>query len=414
MGWHLVHLISGVQVKSHWASHAAIETCDAHLVLERSSACLSKVITELLVKHLLVRSILRRCSCVWHHELSTHIHLWHLHLSLCLCLHLGLRLYLRLNLCLSHSLRLCLLVLLLHHKLTLPSPGRLNIHAHLRVHHGRCLLWSRLENVFRRQNGLGEEKVIWLHYLFVLIHLALHIHLVLKLLQFILIPIFLFHHLNLLLEVGRGRCATADAIFIHLAELLFHSVVCLLLWLCCFLRCRLLLLLLVLDLVYAGLLVHVTRWTNALVSLLDLSLACGILFHFFVDLLRNTIVGFVLLVCRVCLCLRLLHRNRCCHNGLRMHLRLLSRKIDVDGFLLLLVLIIGILTRLCLLNGSRRGKLVADWVLLLLTTFLAIIIWCGYCLLQLLCINLYKTKIKVMIEWEVRLCPFSPFTDLII
>ena len=105
-----------------------------------------------------------------------------------------------------------------------------------------------------------------------LIHLVLHIHLVLKLLQFILIPIFLLHHLNLLLEVGRGRCAAADAIFIHLAELLFHSVAGLLLLLRCFLRCRLLLLLLlVLDLVYAGLLVHVTHWADALISLLDLS-----------------------------------------------------------------------------------------------------------------------------------------------
>ena len=186
-----------------------------------------------------------------------------------------------------------------------------------------------------------------------LIHLVLHIHLVLKLLQFVLIPIFLFHHLNLLLEVGRGRCATADAIFIHLAELLFHSVASLLLLLCCFLRCRLLLLLLVLDLVYAGLLVHMTRWANALVSLLDLSLACGILFHFFVDLLRHTIVDFVLLTYMFCLCLRLLHWNRCCcHNGLCMQLRLLSLKFDVDGFLLLLILITGVLTRLCLLNGS--------------------------------------------------------------
>ena len=34
-----------------------------------------------------------------------------------------------------------LLVLLLHHKLTLPGPRRLN-------HHGRSLMWSRLENVF--------------------------------------------------------------------------------------------------------------------------------------------------------------------------------------------------------------------------------------------------------------------------
>ena len=328
MGWHLVHLVCGVQVEAHGATHAAIEACDSKLVLERCSACLSKVITELLVKHLLWNS-LRSCSWVRrHHELSIHIHLWHLlrdlHLSLCLCLYLSLCLclHLHLSLCLSLSL----LVLLLHHKLTLPSPGWLNIHAHLRVHHW-WLLWARLENIFWGQNGLGEEKVIWFHDLFVLMHLVLHIHLVLELLQLILIPIFLLHHFNLLLEVGWRRRATAYAIFILLAELrlYFHSIVSLLLLLHCFLRCSLLLLLLVLYLVYVGLLVYMTRCINALISHLGLCLASGILFHFFVDLLCHTIVDFLFLIYRYCLCWRLLHRNSCCHNGLRMHLRLLGR-----------------------------------------------------------------------------------------
>ena len=195
-------------------------------------------------------------------------------------------------------------------------------------------------------------------------HLVLHIHLVLELLQFILIPVFLLHHLNLLLEVGGGWRAAAYAIFVLLEVLCFHSVVSLLLLLSCLLRCCLLLLLLVLDLAYVGLIIHMTCWIYDLISLLCLGLACGILFHLFVD--------FLFMICRYCLCLRLLHWNCCCHNCLCMDLRLLRLKIEL--LLLLLILIIGILTRLCLLKGSRGGTLVSDRVLLLLTTFLAIII----------------------------------------
>ena len=238
-------------------------------------------------------------------------------------------------------------------------------------------------------------------------HLVLHIHLVLELLQFILIPVFLLHHLNLLLEVGGGRRATAYAIFVLLEVLCFHSVVSLLLLLSCLLRCCLLLLYLVLDLAYVGLIIHMTCWIYDLISLLGLGLACGILFHFFVN-----VVDFLFMICRYCLCLRLLHWNCCCHNCLRMDLRLLRLKIEL--LLLLLILIIGILTRLCLLKGNRGRTLVSDRVLLLLTTFLAIIIWCDFWLLQLLCINLYKTNIKVMVEREVCLCPFSSFTNMMI
>ena len=62
VGRHLVHLVSWVQVEAHRTTHASIKVCHAELVLEWGSARLSKVITELLVKHLLVRNSLRCCS----------------------------------------------------------------------------------------------------------------------------------------------------------------------------------------------------------------------------------------------------------------------------------------------------------------------------------------------------------------